>query len=158
MAGSPGVTGIVVIRMTAKPTMSTYSSPPDEEPGATRTVSWRRWVTFRLVESPSAVEAAADTDPVVRWRQAVDRVKERKLLLGTCLEEGFFLGLAGTSVRIALSGEHAPFVKGPFALRLPKPCRPKTLIEAISGNNEEFDRSEQISLAAVPIVARWANG
>jgi hypothetical protein len=62
---------------------------------------------LRLVESPSAVQAAGDTDPVVRWRNAVDRVKERKLLLGTCLEEGFFLGMAGTSVRIALSGEHA---------------------------------------------------
>jgi len=62
---------------------------------------------LRLVESPAAVQPAGDTDPVVRWRNAVDRVKERKLLLGTCLEEGFFLGMAGTSVRIALSGEHA---------------------------------------------------
>ena len=56
---------------------------------------------LRLVESPDS------QDPVVRWRNAVDRVKERKLLLGTCLEEGFFLGMAGTTVRIALSGEHA---------------------------------------------------
>jgi hypothetical protein len=62
---------------------------------------------LRLVESPTSVEAADPTDPVVRWRHAVDRVKERKLLLGTCLEEGFFLGMAGRSVRIALSGEHA---------------------------------------------------
>ncbi|HKW51333.1 MAG TPA: hypothetical protein VJQ53_06325, partial [Candidatus Eisenbacteria bacterium] len=37
----------------------------------------------------------------------VDRVKERKLLLGTCLEEGFFLGIAGSNVRVALSPEHA---------------------------------------------------
>jgi hypothetical protein len=43
----------------------------------------------------------------VRWREAVDRVKERKLLLGTCLEEGLFLGIAGTNVRVALSPEHA---------------------------------------------------
>jgi len=50
---------------------------------------------------------ADPSDPVVRWRSAVDRVKERKLLLGTCLEEGAFLGLAGTNVRIALSVEHA---------------------------------------------------
>jgi DNA polymerase-3 subunit gamma/tau len=62
---------------------------------------------LRLVESPAAVQVAEETDPVVRWRNAVDRVKERKLLLGTCLEEGFFLGMAGTSVRIALSVEHA---------------------------------------------------
>ena len=63
---------------------------------------------LRLVESPSAdVEAADPSDPVVRWRQAVDRVKERKLLLGTCLEEGSFLGMAGGNVRIALSAEHA---------------------------------------------------
>ncbi len=37
----------------------------------------------------------------------MDRVKERKLLLGTCLEEGSFLGIAGGNVRIALSVEHA---------------------------------------------------
>ncbi len=62
---------------------------------------------LRLVHSPAGVEAADPADPVVRWRQAVDRVKERKLLLGTCLEEGFFLGMAGGNVRIALSVEHA---------------------------------------------------
>ena len=59
------------------------------------------------MESPVGVEAADPSDPVVRWRHAVDRVKERKLLLGTCLEEGSFLGLAGGNVRIALSVEHA---------------------------------------------------
>lgn len=62
---------------------------------------------LRLVESPVAVEAADPSDPVVRWRQTVDRVKERKLLLGTCLEEGLYLGMAGDNVRIALSVEHA---------------------------------------------------
>jgi len=62
---------------------------------------------LRLVESPAGVEAADPADPVVRWRQAVDRVKERKLLLGTCLEEGSFLGMSGGNVRIALSVEHA---------------------------------------------------
>ena len=62
---------------------------------------------LRLVESPAEVEAADPSDPVVRWRHAVDRVKERKLLLGTCLEEGFFLGMTGGNVRIALSVEHA---------------------------------------------------
>ena len=62
---------------------------------------------LRLVEPPQGVEAADPSDPVVRWRGAVDRVKERKLLLGTCLEEGSFLGVAGSNVRIALSVEHA---------------------------------------------------
>jgi DNA polymerase-3 subunit gamma/tau len=64
---------------------------------------------LRLVESPGTadLEAADPSDPVVRWRQAVDRVKERKLLLGTCLEEGSFLGMAGGNVRLALSSEHA---------------------------------------------------
>ena len=62
--------------------------------------------SLRLVESPAPVDAV-DSDPVVRWRHAVDHVKERKLLLGTCLEEGFFLGMAGAHVRIALSEEHA---------------------------------------------------
>jgi hypothetical protein len=37
----------------------------------------------------------------------VERVKERKLLLGTCLEEGSFLGLVGDKARVALSQEHA---------------------------------------------------
>ncbi|MBI4365000.1 MAG: DNA polymerase III subunit gamma/tau [Candidatus Latescibacteria bacterium] len=63
--------------------------------------------TLRLVESPPAVAPADPGDPVIRWRQAVDRVKERKLLLGTCLEEGAFLGLSGSNVRIALAPEHA---------------------------------------------------
>lgn len=53
------------------------------------------------------VEPAVEGDAVVRWRQAVDRVKERKLLLGTCLEEGLFLGIAGSNVRVALAPEHA---------------------------------------------------
>ncbi|HSQ59966.1 MAG TPA: hypothetical protein VLT84_05995, partial [Acidobacteriota bacterium] len=42
-----------------------------------------------------------------RWRFIVERVKERKLLLGTCLEEGFFLGIASGLVQIALTPEHS---------------------------------------------------
>jgi hypothetical protein len=42
-----------------------------------------------------------------RWKRIVDGVKERKLLLGTCLEEGTFLGVAGTAVRVALAPEHS---------------------------------------------------
>ena len=60
---------------------------------------------LRLVETE--IEAASPADPVVRWREAVDRVKARKLLLGTCLEEGSFLGLHGATVRIALAPEHS---------------------------------------------------
>ena len=59
------------------------------------------------VERAVAIEPAGEGDTVLRWRQAVDRVKERKLLLGTCLEEGLFLGIAGSNVRVALSPEHA---------------------------------------------------
>jgi hypothetical protein len=61
----------------------------------------------RVVEPAPTIEPAREEDPVLRWRQAVDRVKDRKLLLGTCLEEGLFLGLAGSNVRVALSAEHA---------------------------------------------------
>lgn len=32
---------------------------------------------------------------------------------------------------IALSGEHGSGARGPFDLRLPKPCRPRELVEAI---------------------------
>ena len=59
------------------------------------------------VERSAVIEPVGEGDPVIRWRQAVDRVKERKLLLGTCLEEGLFLGIAGSNVRVALSPEHA---------------------------------------------------
>ncbi len=57
----------------------------------------------------SAAEAAAPVpaDDFERWKRAVNRVKERKLLLGTCLEEGAFLGLSGTAVRVALTPEHS---------------------------------------------------
>ncbi len=61
----------------------------------------------RAERAQATIEPATDGDAVVRWRQAVDRVKERKLLLGTCLEEGLFLGLAGSNVRVALAPEHA---------------------------------------------------
>ncbi|HEU4723960.1 MAG TPA: hypothetical protein VFU59_01555, partial [Candidatus Eisenbacteria bacterium] len=42
-----------------------------------------------------------------RWRFVVERVKERKLLLGTCLEEGFFIGVSGSQFTVALSPEHS---------------------------------------------------
>jgi DNA polymerase III subunit gamma/tau len=56
---------------------------------------------------PSApIAEAPASDASDAWKRIVERVKERKLLLGTCLEEGVFLGLAGTSVRVALAPEH----------------------------------------------------
>jgi DNA polymerase-3 subunit gamma/tau len=51
-----------------------------------------------------AVPAGGDSD---RWRFVVERVKERKLLLGTCLEEGYFVGATGASLTIALTPEHS---------------------------------------------------
>jgi len=47
---------------------------------------------------------AGDSD---RWRFVVERVKERKLLLGTCLEEGFLIGVSGNLLNLALSPEHS---------------------------------------------------
>src|SRR6267142_1099108 len=84
--------------------LTAFAAPPGAEPLPPSSGSP---ADLRLVGPPAAVEMADPSDPVVRWRSAVDRVKERKLLLGTCLEEGAFLGLAGTNVRIALSVEHA---------------------------------------------------
>jgi DNA polymerase-3 subunit gamma/tau len=60
--------------------------------------------------APAPAVAAAEpipADDLERWKRSVDRVKERKLLLGTCLEEGAFLGLSGTAVRVALTPEHS---------------------------------------------------
>ncbi|MEK7348939.1 MAG: DNA polymerase III subunit gamma/tau [Candidatus Eisenbacteria bacterium] len=48
--------------------------------------------------------AGGDSD---RWRFVVERVKERKLLLGTCLEEGYFLGISGVHLTVALTPEHS---------------------------------------------------
>ena len=56
---------------------------------------------------PAEAPPAALDGPADLWRQAIVRVKERKLLLGTCLEEGSFLGASGGSVRVALAPEHS---------------------------------------------------
>lgn len=64
---------------------------------------------------PSQAPAAAQPAPVPsadggdsdRWRFVVERVKERKLLLGTCLEEGLCVGATGASFTLALSPEHS---------------------------------------------------
>ena len=78
--------------------------PPRDEP--------RRPMMVDSVAPPSVDLAAdepslADSALAARWREIVDRVKERKLLLGTCLEEGLFLGVQGSSVRVALTAEHS---------------------------------------------------
>ncbi len=54
--------------------------------------------------STDSAPTGGDSD---RWRFVVERVKERKLLLGTCLEEGFFLGVSGAHLTVALSPEHS---------------------------------------------------
>ena len=61
---------------------------------------------------PAAAPSAEPPPPppegdVDRWRFVVERVKERKLLLGTCLEEGYFLGLSASQIQIALTPEHS---------------------------------------------------
>jgi hypothetical protein len=65
-----------------------------------------------IAAAPAATPASGDD--FERWRRAVERVKERKLLLGTCLEEGAFLGIlgrpeggVGIAVRVALTPEHS---------------------------------------------------
>lgn len=55
----------------------------------------------------AAPGGGADPESARLWHDLVERVKERKLLLGTCLEEGSFLGLAGGRARVALLPEHA---------------------------------------------------
>lgn len=56
--------------------------------------------------SPEPASAGA-SDHAEGWKRVVERVKERKLLLGTCLEEGTFLGVSQTAVRVALAPEHS---------------------------------------------------
>jgi DNA polymerase-3 subunit gamma/tau len=57
--------------------------------------------------APALESAPAGEESPGRWRDLVERVKERKLLLGTCLEEGTFLGVSQGKARVALSPEHA---------------------------------------------------
>jgi DNA polymerase-3 subunit gamma/tau len=83
--------------------------PPRDEPSREEP---RRPMMVDPLAPPSADLAAAepslaDSALAARWREIVDRVKERKLLLGTCLEEGLFLGVQGSSVRVALTSEHS---------------------------------------------------
>src|SRR6185503_1364587 len=83
--------------------------PPRDEPSREEP---RRPMMVDPVAPPSADHAAAepslaDSALAARWREIVDRVKERKLLLGTCLEEGMFLGVQGPNVRVALTAEHS---------------------------------------------------
>ncbi|MGH7680638.1 MAG: hypothetical protein ACRENN_01465, partial [Candidatus Eiseniibacteriota bacterium] len=112
------------LRSAAPPRAQESHRPPSLEPpprpAASAPPRAERAETIAVAESPAAeespaaaespataIEPASEGDAVVRWRQAVDRVKDRKLLLGTCLEEGLFLGIAGSNVRVALSPEHA---------------------------------------------------
>jgi len=64
-------------------------------------------VAAAAAPSAPADASLADSELVTRWREIVERVKQKKLLLGTCLEEGLFLGLSGSMVRVALAPEHS---------------------------------------------------
>jgi DNA polymerase-3 subunit gamma/tau len=81
---------------TAPPEAEAYSAPllPQVE-------------AYSIPVLPQAPADPIEADLVGRWREALDRVKQRKLLLGTCLEDGLFLGVSGSSVRVALSAEHS---------------------------------------------------
>ena len=80
-------------------------APPDQEP---KPAPKRPATTSPDTEARSEAPAEPmEGDVVGRWREALDRVKQRKLLLGTCLEDGLFLGVNGGSVRVALSAEHS---------------------------------------------------
>jgi DNA polymerase-3 subunit gamma/tau len=92
------------------------SGVPAAPAASPRPVAPRPPAPPRGEEAPPAEAGAAapaldappgDLPPDARWRDAVERVKERKLLLGTCLEEGYFLGVSGSRVRVGLSPEHA---------------------------------------------------
>ena len=104
-AESPARPAAPAPRAADLPPRSADPTPPVERAAAIEpaAASERAAATATAV----AIEPAGEGDAVIRWRQAVDRVKERKLLLGTCLEEGLFLGIAGSNVRVALSPEHA---------------------------------------------------
>ncbi len=95
-----------------------FEDPPTGRvaPQAMATASAPSAVATPVAAAPAGATAAppATGDDFERWRRTVDRVKERKLLLGTCLEEGAFLGVSGRSegqgalaVRVALTPEHS---------------------------------------------------
>jgi len=62
---------------------------------------------LEIVNSGEDLASGAPGGDSDRWRFVVERVKERKLLLGTCLEEGFFVGISGAGFNLALTPEHS---------------------------------------------------
>lgn len=52
---------------------------------------------------------------------------------GEDLAQRLLDGLSDPPKLIALSGEHGFLGQEPFDVRLPKPCRPRALVEAIRG-------------------------
>ena len=106
--GDPGPTRRAAERAASEP------PPRAERPGPAPAPRPDR--PMRAESGPVAASAApsvpaevslADSELVTRWREIVERVKQKKLLLGTCLEEGLFLGLSGSMVRVALAPEHS---------------------------------------------------
>jgi len=91
-----------------QPTAHPPAAPPAAATPATPKASAASVpATATTAVADPAPSDAIEGDLVGRWREALDRVKQRKLLLGTCLEDGFFLGVTGTSVRVALAAEHS---------------------------------------------------
>jgi DNA polymerase-3 subunit gamma/tau len=121
-AGGPAAPRAEIPRAEAPRIEAPPPRPAAEPPAAMRTSELRSTAAAATVVAAPAVAAApailaapaiaappqpAPGSDAALWRQAVDRVKERKLLLGTCLEEGTFLGAAAGSVRVALAPEHS---------------------------------------------------
>ena len=98
-APAPGASGQAALpRAAAKPVLGIVNSGED------LAASGAGAGAAGAVGAEPPAPDAGDSD---RWRFVVERVKERKLLLGTCLEEGFLIGVAGASLNLALSPEHS---------------------------------------------------
>lgn len=85
---------------------SSYEVPRAERRAApaVEAVAPFRAPALKIEGPPAGPPPGGDSD---RWRFVVERVKERKLLVGTCLEEGAFMGVSSTRLTIALTPEHS---------------------------------------------------
>ncbi|HET9951547.1 MAG TPA: DNA polymerase III subunit gamma/tau [Candidatus Eisenbacteria bacterium] len=96
-APPPGASGsagqVAPPRATVKPVLGIVNSGED--------------LAAPSADAPKTEGPAPDGGDSDRWRFVVERVKERKLLLGTCLEEGHLIGVSGNALNLALSPEHS---------------------------------------------------
>ncbi len=86
---------------------STYEIPRAERRAAPAVAAAPPVVAASALGSEGSAAGPPPGGDSDRWRFVVERVKERKLLLGTCLEEGFFIGVSGVRLTIALTPEHS---------------------------------------------------